>query len=320
VLRADRPGAGLDEFDMRLVTLLQADGRMSYADIARQTGVTEKTARRKVSKLLDEALIHVTAVTDPSLLGYAVMGLACITVDGTVSTAELADSLSAIAEVDYITCATGRFAIQAELMCADPSEMQHVVDRQIRALPGVAQVEVLSYLRLHYQQARFEGVLTDDAADAEGVRPRTLDEVDRRIVSLLAVDGRAPFSELATTLEVSETMVRQRFQRLVTSGAVKVMGIANPLRLGFRSSGWIAVTVSAGARSVDIAEALTQLPAVTYVAITAGRYDVLAEVVCVHQEDLLSLVDEQVRTVAGVDRIELWLYLDLRYKPLQPRG
>jgi DNA-binding Lrp family transcriptional regulator len=320
VLRADQPGPGLGEFEMRLVTLLQADGRMSYADIARRTGVTEKTARRKVSKLIDEAYIQVTAVTDPSLLGYGAMGLACITVEGAVNTTELADSLSGIAEVDYVTCTTGRFAVQAELMCADPAEMQRVVDQQIRALPGVAHVEVLAYLRLHYQQARFDGVLPDDSTASEGVRPRALDEVDRRIVSLLAVDGRAPFSELAAALEVSETMVRQRFQRLVASGAVKVMCIANPLRLGFRSTGWIAVRASPGARSVDIAEALTRLSAVTYVAVTAGRYDVLAEVVCVHQEDLLSLIDEQVRSVPGVEHIELWLYLDLRYKPLQPRS
>jgi DNA-binding Lrp family transcriptional regulator len=320
ILRADLAAPNLNEPEMWLVTLLQADGRISYADIARRTGMTEKTARRKVSMLLEEAFIQVTAVTDPALLGYTTMGLACITVDGTVSTSELADSLSAISEVDYVTCTTGRFALQAELMCADPGELQRVVDQRIRALPGVARVEVLAYLRLHYQQARFEGVLPDEGADPEGVRPRALDEVDRRIVSLLAVDGRAPFSELATALEVSETMVRQRYQQLVASGAMKVMCIANPLRLGFRSTGWIAVKASASARSADIAEALTRLSAVTYVAITAGRYDVLAEVVCVHHEDLLSLVDEKVRAVTGVASVELWLYLDLRYKPLQPQA
>jgi DNA-binding Lrp family transcriptional regulator len=318
VLRADLPGSELGELEMRLIALLQADGRISYADMARRTGVTEKTVRRKVSKLLDEAFIQVSAVTDPALLGYAAMGLACITVDGTTATKELAEALSEIPEIDYVTCTTGPFALQAELMCANPAEMQRVVDELIRPRPGVAQVEVLAYLRLHYQQARFDGVLSGDDV-AEGVRPRALDETDRRIVARLADDGRASFSELAAALDVSETMVRQRFQRLVASGAVKVMCIANPLRLGFRSTGWIALKARPGARSVDIAEALTGLSAVTYVAVTAGRFDVLAEVVCAHQEDLLSLVDEHVRAVPGVACLEVWQYLDLRYKPLQPR-
>jgi DNA-binding Lrp family transcriptional regulator len=317
VLRSDPASSQLGELEMQLVGLLQADGRISFAEMARQTGATEKTVRRKVARLLDEAFVQVSAVTDPAVLGWSAMALVCLTVDGTVPTAVLADQLAEIPEVDYVTCTTGRFAVQAEVVCADATVLQQVVDEQIRRRPGVRDVELLPYLRLHYQQARFDGVQVQDAPT--GVRPHQLDETDRRIVARLAADGRMPFSELSADLDVSETMVRQRFQRLVTTGAVKVMCIANPLRLGFRSVGWIGVRAGAGARAVDIAEALTGLPAVTYVAVTAGRFDVLAEVVCATQEDFLSLVDDSVRAVDGVADVEVWLYLDLRYKPLQPR-
>ena len=80
------------------------------------------------------------------------------------------------------------------------------------------------------------------------------------------------------------------------------------------------MTAQPGARAVDIAEALTELPAVTYVAVTAGRFDVLTEVVCQNQEDLLTVVDGQLRALPGVASVEVWLYLDLRYKPLEPRA
>jgi DNA-binding Lrp family transcriptional regulator len=318
VLRADQGSPALGELEMQLIALLQSDGRISFAEMARRTGAAEKTVRRKVAKLLDEAYIQVSAVTDPALLGYAAMALVCITVDGSVPTAELADALAEVPAIDYVTVTTGRFAMQVEVVCADEAELQRVVDEQIRARPGVRDVELLVYLRLHYQQARFDGVLLEDAP--EGVRPRALDDVDQQIVGRLARDGRAPFSELSADLDVSETMVRQRFQRLVTSGAVKVMCIANPLRLGFRSVCWIGMTAQPGARAVDIAEALTELPAVTYVAVTAGRFDVLTEVVCQHQEDLLALVDGSLRALPGVAGIEVWLCLDLRYKPLEPRA
>jgi DNA-binding Lrp family transcriptional regulator len=318
VLRADQGAPALGELEMQLIALLQADGRISFAEMARRTGAAEKTVRRKVGKLLDEAYIQVSAVTDPALLGYATMALVCITVDGSVPTAELADALAEVPEIDYVTVTTGRFAMQVEVLCGDEAEMQRVVDEQIRARPGVRDVELLGYLRLHYQQARFDGVLVDDVPD--GVRPRELDEIDQQIVGRLATDGRAPFSELSADLDVSETMIRQRFQRLVASGAVKVMCIVNPLRLGFRSVCWIGMTAQPGARAVDIAEALTGLPAVTYVAVTAGRFDVLTEVACRNQEELLALVDGSLRALPGVAGVEVWMCLDLRYKPLQPRA
>jgi DNA-binding Lrp family transcriptional regulator len=318
VLRAGQGAPAIGELEMQLIALLQDDGRISFAEMARRTGAAEKTVRRKVGMLLDEAYVQVSAVTDPALLGYAAMALVCITVDGSVPTAELADALAEVPAIDYVTVTTGRFAMQVEVVCADEAEMQRVVDEQIRARPGVRDVEVLAYLRLHYQQARFDGVLLDDATG--GVRPRELDEIDQRIVGRLARDGRAPFSDLSAALDVSETMIRQRFQRLVASGAVKVMCIANPLRLGFRSVCWIGMTAQPGARAVDIAEALTELPAVTYVAVTAGRFDVLTEVVCQNQEDLLTVVDGQLRALPGVASVEVWLYLDLRYKPLEPRA
>lgn len=317
VLSADHSPSQLNDLDLHLIRLLQADGRIPFAELARRTGATEKTVRRRVGRLLDEAYIQISAVTDPALLGWSSMALVCVTVDGSVPTSEIADRLARIPQVDYVTCTAGRFAVQAEVVCVDAADLQQVLDDRIRTAPGVRDVEVLSYLRLHYQQARFAGVAPD--GDGGGVRPRVLDDVDRRIVARLAIEGRAPFSELSQALGVSETMVRQRFQRLTTSGAVKVMCIANPLRLGFRSVGWIGVRASAGARAVDIAEALTRLPAVTYVVVTAGRFDVLAEAVCTDAEHFLALVDDSVRAIDGVADLELWMYQALRYKPLQPR-
>lgn len=310
-------GVELSDLDLQLIDLLQADGRMSFADLARRAGVTEKTVRRRLAHLRAEAFIEIVAVTDPGLLGHNAVALACIKLGPSANTRRLADTLAAIPEVDYVTTTTGRFALQAELMCADVGEVQRVVDDSIRPLSGVAEVELLSYLRLHYQQARFRGVVSENAGSA--VRPRVLDDTDRVLISRLCVDGRASFAELSAGLGIAETTARQRLQRMAADGAVRVMAIANPLRIGYPAACWVAIQVDPHTRVVDVAEELTELRSVTYIAITAGSYDLVVEVVCPDTESLLDVVDGQIRTRSGVSRTEVWRYTDLHYKPLLPR-
>ncbi|MFC7766532.1 Lrp/AsnC family transcriptional regulator [Leucobacter soli] len=131
------------------------------------------------------------------------------------------------------------------------------------------------------------------------------------------------FDSLAAELGISETMVRKRYTALTRAGAMRVIAIANPLHLGYAATGWLAITCSASGSIGDIAEELTRIDEVSYVAITAGSYDIVVEVVCKTHEDLLSLIDSRVRPIAGIERTEMWLYLDLEYKallPLQPPG
>lgn len=313
-MRSESGVGDLDGLDLQLIDHLQIDGRIPYVELARRVEVTEKTVRRRVSRLIDEGYVTIAAVTDPGLLGFGSMALALVTVDGTRSPVDLADELAQLAETDYVTVTTGPFAVQVEVICTDVRELHDVAFGKIRTTAGVAAVELLPYLRLHYQQARFTGV----RGDRDGVRPRQLDATDRAIISRLAVDGRAAFRDFAAALDVSETTIRFRYTRLVESGAVRVMCIANPLRLGYRSSSWVAIRVHGGGRVNEVAEALTRLQPVSYVALTSGRWDVLTEVVTESGEALLSALDD-VRAIAGVATLQTWTYIALHYKPVRPR-
>jgi DNA-binding Lrp family transcriptional regulator len=314
-LQSDPVADDLDALDRQLIHHLQIDGRIPYAELARRVDVTEKTVRRRVSRLLDENFVTIAAVTDPALLGFGSMALALVTTDGSRSPVDLADELAHLPETDYVTATSGPYAVVLELVCTDARELHDVAFGTITRTPGVRSVELLPYLRLHYQQAGFSSTLTD-----HGVRPRALDETDRAIISRLAVDGRAAFRDFASALGVSETTIRFRYSRLLESGAARVMCIVNPLRLGYRYSSWVAIRVSGRTRAEEVAEALTRLDAVSYVAITAGRWDVLTEVVTRTGEDLLSVLDNGIRGIDGVASMESWIYITLHYKAVRPRS
>jgi len=63
---------------------------------------------------------------------------------------------------------------------------------------------------------------------------RPLDEMDRAIIRMLQHDGRLPFREIARQLGVAEGTVRLRANRLARSGALTIVAIADPFRLGYR--------------------------------------------------------------------------------------
>jgi DNA-binding Lrp family transcriptional regulator len=311
-----RPAPELSATDRAIVEVLQRDGRRPYSQLAKDVGVTEKTVRRRVQGLVDSGAIHITAVTDPRTLGYEFAALAGLRLDGTRGAAEVARDLTAVDALDYIVVAAGRYAIIAEVFCRDAAHMTQVVDEGLRAAPGVAEVELWPYLSLHYQQADF-GHARDRRAST-GVRAVDVERLDRRIIAELTKDGRMPLQAVADELGISETQVRTRLRRLTDMGAVQVIAIVNPLRFGYGTMGWLGLRARAGGRLQALAEELTRLPNVTYVAICTGSMDVFAEVVARSQAELLEMLDDEVRRIPDLEHIEVFLYLDLHYKRLRP--
>ena len=306
----------LDELDRQLIGELQHDGRTPFADLARATHSTEKTVRRRVARLLAERYVTISVVTDPALLGFNAMCLALITTGPGADPTVLAQQLSDFDEVDYVTVTTGPFTLQAELICVDAAEMQAAV-RRIQGLTGVAGVELLAFLRLHYQQAEF--TRTSSGTVGHAVRPQVLDDLDQQIIFKLSAGGRISLREIAREAGVSEATIRHRFSRVTETGAVRVLGIVNPLRMGYGHTSWVGVRVQGSARAQDVADAFADLPNVSYVALTAGRFDVLAEVLSSSGEELIALLDDSIRPIAGIEVTETWVYQQLLYKPLHPR-
>jgi Lrp/AsnC family transcriptional regulator, regulator for asnA, asnC and gidA len=154
----------------------------------------------------------------------------------------------------------------------------------------------------------------DAAPVGDGARLR-LDDTDRRLVLALQHDGRASYAKLADEIGMSQAGVRARVQRLLDSGAVQIAAVADPFAFGFDITALVAITCSGDLNA--LAEAVQGLEQVHFVVLTAGRYDCLAEVVCVDTEDLLSLVNDHIRSLPGVTGVEVITYLRL-VKQWQP--
>jgi Lrp/AsnC family transcriptional regulator for asnA, asnC and gidA len=308
----------MSEVDRAIIRLLQDDGRAAFARMARELGIADKTVRRRVRELREAGVIEITTVTDPELLGYRAMALVGIELDGSKRTSEVASELAAVEAVDYVVVTTGRFELLVELICREPAELLRTVESEIWPLRAVRDIEIIPYLRLHYQEPRWEAAheRSNRPSLPGGILP--LDELDRAILAELNVDGRMPFQHIARSFSVSESKVRQRVARMLESGAVRILAITNPSSLGFRTLAWLGINLAPGTRIGELADRLSSLSSIAYLAICAGRYDILAEVICVDDGDLLRVIDEEVRQEPGVARAEAFLILDLFYKRVRP--
>lgn len=137
-----------------------------------------------------------------------------------------------------------------------------------------------------------------------------LDDVSKTIVELLQEDGRRSYSDIGRTVGLSEAAVRQRVQRLTDAGVMQIVAVTDPMQLGFRRQAMIGISVSGDTRLV--AEEIAEIPAIDYVVITVGSFDILAEVVCEDDEDLLALINDRIRPIDGVLSTETFIYAKLQ--------
>jgi Lrp/AsnC family transcriptional regulator for asnA, asnC and gidA len=133
-------------------------------------------------------------------------------------------------------------------------------------------------------------------------------ELDKRIIEHLQQDGRRPFTQIAADLGVSEAAVRARTNRLVERGILQVVGVTDPLKLGFQQMAMIGIRCEAS-RLMAVAEEVARFPEVDYVIITAGSYDILIETVSEDNEGLLRFLADRLRTIDGVRETETFVYL-----------
>jgi Lrp/AsnC family transcriptional regulator for asnA, asnC and gidA len=147
--------------------------------------------------------------------------------------------------------------------------------------------------------------------NGKGERPGSqLDEVSKAIIEQLQQDGRRSYAAIGKVVGLSEAAVRQRVQRLIDSGVMQVVAVTDPLELGFARQAMIGI--KAHGELDGIADKLAAMDEVDYVVITAGSYDLLAEVVCESDERLLDVLSTRIRTIDGVVSTETFMYLKLR--------
>jgi Lrp/AsnC family transcriptional regulator, regulator for asnA, asnC and gidA len=150
-----------------------------------------------------------------------------------------------------------------------------------------------------------------DERSASRIRPQPQpepDPVSRVIIEQLQQNGRRSYAAISRVVGLSEIAVRRRVQRLIESGGMQIVAVTDPMSLGFHRQTMIGIRCNENLQRV--ADKLADMEAVNYVVITAGSFDLLIEVVCADDEELLGILGH-VRSLPGVTTTETFVYLKL---------
>ncbi len=139
--------ASLSETDIRILEMLQNDGRVSYSAMARQLGIAESTIRYRVEKLRETGVIRAfMALLDPRKIGLDITAIALIKVDAN-EIVEASETLATFEESHHLFRSTGSYDLVSVVHARDIAHLNDLIER-IKKIPGVreASVEVATYL------------------------------------------------------------------------------------------------------------------------------------------------------------------------------
>jgi Lrp/AsnC family transcriptional regulator for asnA, asnC and gidA len=137
-----------------------------------------------------------------------------------------------------------------------------------------------------------------------------LDRLDNEIIRLLTDNGRMPIGEMAKKLNVTSPTIRNRIKDLEKNGIFKVSGLIDPNKHREMISALVAMSIRSHGKLDEILDKIAQLPNVVWAGVVTGRYDIIAEVVCVKGKDeLYRFTTETILKMGNIVRSETFIIL-----------
>lgn len=296
-------GPRLDELDRRLLVALQGDGRASWTAVAERCGTSEPTAARRAQQLIDSGLLAITVMQelggDGPVESYTVR-VRC----RPNRTLDVGRQLVDRPETRHVALVTGDADVITEVIVPrTPGALAHIL-LSLQAIDGVESLD--SDLRLHVykiatdwgRQLFGEHEDEDEAAPTQ-CEPGHLDDVDRGILGELQKDGRASFAALADRLQLNESTVRRRFERMRDRRCFRVVTLIAADALGLETEMLLWVTVAPD-RLESVARELVGHPSVRYLSLELDGNSLMCEVIATSTEALHEFVTGTLGAMPGV--------------------
>lgn len=126
----------LDEIDLQILNMLRKDGRMPYTAIAKELQLAEATVRKRATRLMEEGVLHVVGVVNPSYVGRSVTAIVGVHTEGR-DVEEILAKLQEWDEVRYAAVCAGTYDLMLEIAVESNEELFHFLTKRLRAIPGV---------------------------------------------------------------------------------------------------------------------------------------------------------------------------------------
>lgn len=138
-----------------------------------------------------------------------------------------------------------------------------------------------------------------------------IDNLDRKILSIVMRNARIPSKDVAQVCGVSRAAIHQRIQRMTELGIITGCGYTvNPKLLGYSTCTYIGVNLERGALYATVVPELEKIPEVIECHFTTGPYTMLIKLMVRDNEHLMELLNKKIQMIHGVTGTETLISLD----------
>jgi DNA-binding Lrp family transcriptional regulator len=299
----------MDDIDHNLIVELQRDPRKPSTELAKTLGLAAGTIRKRVSRLIDSGAIILTAIPDPNTLGYPTHAFLEFQTEAS-NTGEVAEQLSIFPELHYVSICSGVSNIFAWGQFASPDYLLNFIETQLNPIPGIVDIQTTLGLTLvkrtrgQIQDNRFTTTVPQD-----NLPPKPLDRVDRSLVIELQKNPRRSNKTLAHSLRLNPETVRRRIDSLVKRGAIEIVGIPDPWKMGQLTHAIVRLHVLPPSTNA-VARKIAEYNNVHYVGICFGSNRILAGVLARSPQHLSEFVRKEIGKLPEVMGTEMLLDME----------
>ncbi len=146
-----------------------------------------------------------------------------------------------------------------------------------------------------------------------------IDNLDKKILSILSKNARIPFKDVAAECGVSRAAIHQRVQRLIDNGVILGSGFdINPKSLGYSTCTYVGLNLERGSMYKDVVKRLVNIPEIVECHFTTGPYTMLIKAYARDNEELMDLLNNKLQTIPGVVSTETLISLEQSIKREMP--
>jgi len=284
-----------DALDFNIIGALQIDPLTTNKDMAGRFGVAEPTIANRIRSMTERRVIRVTVQRDLASLGFPVSAFLDIYSDGRPPS-EIAADLVPIEELSSVATSLGGPEVMVVAFAATHADLQRLIEGPVPSTRGIRRAELHVVLETLKHRPGF-GNLSQPIPKA--TPPNGADEVDERIISLLAEDGRRGNRDIARRLGLSEGAIRQRLKRLVDARAITRGVVCDPFLLGRTSTVYARFWIDPP-HIPNLTKALLASPECFFAAKTTGRFNFITVFVSSSLSSVESALTQVTSKVRGI--------------------
>lgn len=142
-------------------------------------------------------------------------------------------------------------------------------------------------------------------------KEKHLDDLDKKILSILMENAKRPYSEIGSELFVSGGTIHVRMKKMEEMGLVKGYNLViDHNKMGYDIVAFLGIYLDKSSLFDQVSEALKKIPEVVGAHYTTGQYGIFAKIICKDTNHLKDLLHDKIQKISGIQRTETFISLE----------